>query len=156
MSHNLQYESTAPEFVRECNEKMRQAYNSLIHTIDRIQGFLEDDYLRGRIESDMTQKEGTKTTITQCTTPFFIISLGCDQMGRYNLVYSADYRFQEMLGEDMASTLIRRVNDFTPGELSVFVRIGCLYHDCVTTFNQILEEMKAESFHNYIRKEKNP
>jgi len=76
-------------------------------------------------------------------------------MGRYNLVYSVDPRIQKMLGEDMASTLIRRIYEFTPGELSVFVRIGSLYHDCVETFNQMLEDMQTESFHSYNLKEIN-
>lgn len=29
-----------------------------------------------------------------------------DQMGRYNLVYSVDYRFQEMISEEFASMFI--------------------------------------------------
>lgn len=155
MNHNLQYETSAPDFVKERNNKFAKAYKNLVITIDRIQGFLEDEYLRGRIESDMTKKNGTISTIFQCTTPFCIISLGCDKMGRYNLVYSVDHRIQEMLGEDMASVLIRRVYDFTPGEMEVFVRIGSLYHDCVGTFNQLFEEMKSETFHSFNHKGKN-
>lgn len=155
MNHNLQFESSAPDFVKERNNKFAKAYKNLVLTIDRIQGFLEDEYLRGRVESDMTKKNGVKSSIFQCTTPFCIISLGCDEMGRYNLVYSVDYRIQEMLGEDMASTLIRRVYEFTPGEMEVFVRIGSLYHDCVDTFNQMIEEIQTESFHSFNLKEKN-
>jgi hypothetical protein len=155
MNHNLQFESSAPDFVKERNHKLANAYKNLVITVDRIQGFLEDEYLRGRIESDMTKKNGIKSTIFQCTTPFCILSLGCDEMGRYNLVYSVDPRIQKMLGEDMASTLIRRIYEFTPGELSVFVRIGSLYHDCVETFNQLLEDMQTESFHSYNLKEIN-
>lgn len=155
MNHNLQYEFGAPDYVKERNNRLREAYNSLITTIDRIQGFLEDEYLRGRFESDMTQKNGIKSTILQCTTPFCILSLGCDEMGRYNIVYSVDYRIQEMLRPDMASILIRRVYQFTPGEMEVFVRIGSLYNDCVETFNQMIQESQTESFHTFRRKEKN-
>lgn len=155
MNHNLQFESSAPDFVKERNQNLANAYKNLVITIDRIQGFLEDECLRGRIESDMTQKNGIKSTIFQCTTPFCILSLGCDEMGRYNLVYSVDHRIQKMLGEDMASTLIRRIYEFTPGEMSVFVRIGSLYHDCFETFSQMLEDMQTESFHSYNLKEIN-
>ena len=155
MNHNLQFESSAPDFVKERNHKFAKAYKNLVITVDRIQGFLEDDYLRGRIESDMTKKNGIKSTIFQCTTPFCILSLGCDDMGRYSIVYSVDHRIQKMLGEDMASTLIRRIYEFTPGEMSAFVRIGSLYHDCVETFNQMLEDMQTESFHSFNLKEKN-
>lgn len=155
MNHNLQYESLAPDFVKKRNNKFVKSYKNLVITIDRIQGFLEDEYLRGRIESDMTKKNGVKSTIFQCSTPFCIISLGCDNMGRYNLVYSVDYRIQKMLGEGMASTLIRRIYEFTPGEMEAFVRIGSLYHDCVKTFNQIFKELQTESFHSFNHKEKN-
>jgi hypothetical protein len=155
MNHNIDFESSAPDFVKERNKRFREAFNNIIITIERIQGFLEDDYLRKRIESDMTKKSGIKSTILQCSTPFCIISLGCDDMGRYNIVYSVDYRIQEMIGEDMASTLIRRVYQFTPGEMEVFVRIGSLYHDCITTFDQLIEELKTESFHVLKIKEKN-
>ncbi|MFB0924846.1 MAG: hypothetical protein QMB65_06140, partial [Vicingaceae bacterium] len=37
--------------------KFTKAYKNLVITIDRIQGFLEDEYLRGRIESDMIKKK---------------------------------------------------------------------------------------------------
>ncbi|MFB0924845.1 MAG: hypothetical protein QMB65_06135 [Vicingaceae bacterium] len=76
-------------------------------------------------------------------------------MGRYNLVYSVDYRIQEMLGENMASALIRRVYEVTPGEMEVFVRIGSLCHDCVETFNQMIDELQTESFHSFSLKERN-
>lgn len=155
MTHNIQYELTAPDFVKERNNRFREAYKYLLITIDKIQGFLDDEYLRGRIESDMTQKAGITSTILQCTSPFCIISLGCDEMGRYNIVYSVDHRIQEMLGNDMSSGLIRRIYQFTPGDMEPFVFIGSLYHDCVKTFNQVSQEMQAETFHTFHLKEKN-
>ena len=154
MDHNLKFETTAPKYVKERNNKISKAYKNILITIDRIQGLLDDEYLRGRIESEMFKKKSIKTTVFQCTTPFIIISLGCDEMGRYNLVYSVDYRFQQMIGEVMANTLLRRIYEFTPGEMEVFVTIGSLYHDCIKTFNQMIEEMESEPFHNFYLKEK--
>jgi hypothetical protein len=155
MTHNIQYELMAPDFVKERNSRFREAYKYLLITIDRIQGFLEDEYLRGRIESDMTKKEGVKSTILQCSTPFCIISLGCDEMGRYNLVYSLDYRIQEMIGNEMASGLIRRIYQFTPGDMEPFVLIGSLYHDCIESYDQVNLEMQTEKLHIFHLKEKN-
>jgi len=155
MTHNIQYELMAPDFVKERNSRFREAYKYLLITIDRIQGFLEDEYLRGRIESDMAKKEGVKSTILQCSTPFCIISLGCDEMGRYNLVYSLDYRIQEMIGNEMASGLIRRIYQFTPGDMEPFVLIGSLYHDCIESYDQVNLEMQTEKLHIFHLKEKN-
>ena len=145
--HNLKIENVAPEFVKERNKKLFQAYRYVINTIERIQGWIDDERLRTRIESDFRKKPGIQSTMFQCTTPFCIVSLGCDQMGRYNLVYSVDYRFQEMISETFASTFIRRIYEFTPGEMEPFVRIGSLCNDCIDTFNKLIEEAKFEPYH---------
>jgi bacterioferritin-associated ferredoxin len=59
-----------------------------------------------------------------------------------------------MISEDFASTFIRRIYDFTPGEMEPFVRIGSLCQDCVQLFNQLIEESKNEDYHNIVKKEK--
>jgi hypothetical protein len=155
MEHNIRFESEAPEFVRARNGDFLKVYNQLIITIDRMQGFLDDKFLRIRIESSMKDKPGVQSTLYQCTTPWCIISLGCDTMGRYNLAYSIDHRIQQMVGETMASGLLRRIYQFTMGEMESFVRIGCLYADCIATFNELLLESEQENFHRVIRKEPN-
>lgn len=152
--HNTKIEKFAPEYVIERNRKISEAYTNIIITIEKIQGWLNDEGLRTRIESNFIKRKFIKSTISQCTTPFCIISLGCDEMGRFNLVYSVDYRFQEMISEDFASTFIRRIYDFTPGEMEPFVRIGSLCQDCIQLFNQLIEESKNEDYHKIVKKEK--
>ena len=152
--HNSKIENVAPEFVRERNKKIFNAYQSIINTIVRMQGWFDDEGLRRRIESDFRKKLGVQSTMLQCTTPFCLVSLGCDQMGRFNLVYSVDYRFQEMISEEFASRFIRRIYEFTPGEMEPFVRIGSLCTDCVEIFNRLIEEAKLEPFHRTIIQEK--
>lgn len=155
MNHNLENEAGAPDFVKDRNARLLKAYKSILISVDRIQGFLEDEYLRSRIESEMTKDPKIKSTILQSSTPFCILSLGCDNMGRYNIAYSLDYRIKEMIGDDMASGLLRRIYEYTPGDMEVFVRFGSLYHDCVSTFDQLLENLKTESFHELKIKSKN-
>jgi len=152
--HNTKIEKFAPDYLIERNKKIATAYSYLIITIGKIQGWLDDDGLRTRIESDFRQRTSIKSTISQCTTPFCVISLGCDEMGRYNLVYSVDHRFQEMISENFASTLIRRIYEFTPGEMEPFVRIGSLHNDCIQLFNQLIEKAKTETYHKIIINEK--
>jgi len=136
-----------PEFVIERNKKLLGAYSSIIVIITKIQGWLDDERLRTRIESDLQKTPGIKNTMYQCTTPFCVVSLGCDQMGRYNIAYSLDYRIQEMISGPFASTLLRRIYEFTPGELDPFVKIGSLCTDCVQIFNHILEQAKRQPNH---------
>ena len=45
MNHNLENESGAPEYIKERNLRLKNAYVSILITIDRIQGFLDDEYL---------------------------------------------------------------------------------------------------------------
>lgn len=151
--HNLKVESVAPDFIKKRNEKILEAYSYIIQTIERIQAWLEDEDLRTRVESYLRRKPGIQSTIYQCTTPFCIISLGCDPMGRYNLVYSVDHRFQNMISDRFASTLIRRIYEFPPGEMEPFVSIGSLFNGCIGVFHQIIEETKIEPYHKVIIKE---
>ncbi len=155
IQHNLEFEKNASQEIKERNGKLLLAYDNILITIDRIQGFLEDEYLRNRIESKMFLNEETKTTILQCTTPWILLSLGCDSIGRYNIVYSIDYRIQEMIGQEMSSGIIRRIYEYTPGDMEPFVRIGSLYVDCIEVFNKLIEEQKTQSFHTHIIRELN-
>ncbi len=154
MNHNLINEQNAPDYVQERNKQLMNAYNQLQITIERIQGWLEDEHLRTRIESDMTKRDNIQSTIYQCTTPWCILSIGCDEMGRYNIIYSLDQRIQEMISNQFASTFLRRINEFTPGAMEPFVTIGCLFEDCVSTYNKLLEESSNEPYHKVITKEK--
>jgi|GEM_PF-1500265 len=154
--NNSKIEKFASYTVIERNKKIAKAYLDLIITIEKIQGWLDDVGLRTRIESDFRQRKSAKSTISQCTTLFCIISLGCDEMGRYNMVYSVDFRFQEMISENFASALIRRIYEFTPGEMEPFIRIGSLCQDCIQVFKQLIEESKTESYHKISIKEKYP
>lgn len=92
--HNIENEKNAPTEIKERNKKLLAAYNNIVITIDRMQGYIEDEYLRLRIESEMFLDPNTKTTILQCSTPWCIISLGCDSQGNYNIVYSVDFEFK--------------------------------------------------------------
>lgn len=151
--HNTKIEKFAPQYVIDRNRKISEAYSKIIITIEKIQGLLNDEGLRTRIESNLIKQKFTKSTISQCTTPFCVISLGCDEMGRFNIIYSVDYRFQEMISEDFASTFIRRIYYFTSGEMEPFVRIGSLYADCTQYYNQLIEESKKEDYHKIVKKE---
>lgn len=136
--------------IKARNKKILEAYDGILITIDRIQGWLEDAELRTRIESDYTCEPLARSTYYQCTTPFCVVSLGGDEMGRYNIIYSVDYRFKEMISDLFASLLIRRIYEFTPGEMEPFVRIGSLYLDCVKVYTQVFEESKIKQYHKVI------
>lgn len=144
----------APDFVQSRNAKLEKAYNSIVETINRIQGWMDNESVRIKIESNYRNSPNHLSTIYQCTTPFCIISLGCDQIGRYNIVYTIDSRIKEIIGSNPASTLIRRIYEFTPGEMEPFVNIHSLHGNCIGTFKEILELSKTERYHKVTQKER--
>lgn len=153
--HNTKFEKFVPDYVLNRNKNLKEAYSDILITIHKIQGFLDHEELRTKIESDFRNNPFVKSRIFQCVTPFCILSLGCDEMGRYSIVYSIDHRIRDMISSDMTSTLLRRIYEFTPGGMEPFVRIGSLDANCIDTFDQLIEQSKSDPSHKIIMREKN-
>lgn len=148
--HNKKLTQFVPDFVLERNEKILSAYNSIIETINRIQAWLDNDLVRKRIEvstlEDVNDNKLGILTINKCVTPFFVIRLICDVFGRFRLSYGVDARILDMIPPDMASTLLRRVYEFTQGGLEPFVGFDSLNMDCISYFESLTENAKEENY----------
>ena len=148
--HNKKITQYTPDFIQDRNKKMVMAYNSIIETINRIQAWLDNELVRRRIEintlNDSSNNSLGIALINQCITPFCFINLGCDVFGRYNLSFGIDSRILNMVSDNMASTLLRRIYQFTPGELEPFVSIESLNMDCIAYFENSLQEDKNQSY----------
>lgn len=118
--HHIKISKFTSELIKKRNHNISNAYNEIIECINRIQGWQNNEKLRVKVESDLTHSVANLATISQCTTPFCIVSLGCDLIGRYNIMYSIDHRIKEMIGNNLASILIRRIYEFTPGAMEPF------------------------------------
>lgn len=148
--HNTKIEKYAPDYVIIRNKAVADAYSNIITTIDKIQNLLDDEFLKTRILSDYRGKQNVRRTIYQCATRFFLLSLGCDEHGRYNIVYSIDFRIIEMISADLTNMLLRRIYEFSKVELEPFLKIGTLNQDCVRVFDELLELTKVEIAHTEI------
>jgi hypothetical protein len=151
--HNRKLATYTPAFIQDRNRKIEEAYSSIIETINRIQAWLNNEPLRVRIEIDLTND--SISTIKQCATPFCVIYLVCDSIGRYSIAYALESRILDMLTNDMASTLIRRIYEFTPGELEGFVDIISLKADCIKLFEDNLERAEQDKNFKIIKVERN-
>lgn len=146
--HNKNLIIYTPEFIQERNNKIFSAYNSIIETINRIQAWLDNELVRRRIEFNTLNSKNNLlgfSEINKCITPFCFISLGCDVSGRFNLAYGIDSRILNMVSDNMASTLLRRIYEFTPGELEPFVGFVSLDMDCITYFENSLKNVDNEN-----------
>jgi hypothetical protein len=142
--HNKNLVKYTPEFIQERNKKILSAYNSIIETINRIQAWLDNELVRRRIEFNTLKSDHNLlgfSEINKCITPFCFISLGCDVFGRFNLAYGIDSQILNMVSDNMASTLLRRIYEFTPGELEPFVGFVSLDMDCITYFENSIENV---------------
>jgi hypothetical protein len=148
--HNKKLVPYTPDFIQERNKKLLSAYKSIIGTINKIQAWLDNELLRKRIEintlTDYNDNILGYSAINYCITPFCYISLVCDVFGRYDLVYGIDSRISKMLTDNMGSTLLRRIYEFTPGELEPFVLIVSLNMDCITLFEDYLKNIQNENY----------
>ena len=153
--HHDKISKYVPSFINERNQKIKDAYHSILETINRIQAWLDNDLLRVRLESNLLNTIGVFSTIKMCTTPFCIVSLVCDKIGRYMIEYSIDSRILDMISNNFASTLIRRIYGFTPGEMEPFVDINSLHEDCRAIFESMLERAESEKNHEIITVKRN-
>ena len=148
--HNKKLTQFAPNFVLERNENILSAYNSIIETINRIQAWLDNSLIRKRIQistlEDINDNKLGIFIINQCVTPFFVIRLICDVFGRFKLLYGVDSRILDMIPADMASTLLRRIYEFTPGGLEPFVGFDSLNMDCISYFESLMEDAEKENY----------
>jgi len=148
--HNKKLIPYTPLFIQDRNRKLLSAYDSIVETINRIQAWLDNELIRKRIEiiTLNTNNENSLgfSTINNCITPFCFITLGCDNYGRFNLSYGIDSRILNMVPDNMASTLLRRIYEFTPGELEPFVGFVSLSMDCIAYFENSLKDVQNENY----------
>lgn len=137
--HNQKLSKYTPTFIQERNQKIEQAYSSIIETVKRIQMCVDNEKIRTRIEIHLESEIGNLTHIYQCSTPFCLISLWCDTYGRLKITYALDPRITEMLLNGLTSTLIRRMYEFTANELEAFIDVQSFNSDCIDFFEKKIE-----------------
>ncbi len=154
--HHIKIAKFTPDFIKDRNSKIEIAFNQIKETIHRIQAWQDNEKVRVRIESDYLKSIKNFSYISQITTPFIVVILGCDSLGRFQLTYGLDSNYLKILPKDMASTLIRRIYQFTPGEMEPFVSIISLSMDCISLFENLLNESKNNSTIQIIEVQRNP
>lgn len=153
--HHRKLVTYIPTYIQDRNQKIENAYTLILETINRIQAWLDNELLRIRLESDFTSSISDFSKIKQATTPFCNINLSCDSIGRFSIAYELDSRISEMVSEDMSSTLIRRIYEFTTGEIEDFVRIISLNGDCIKIFEGLLNMPEEDRHYELIKVERN-
>lgn len=147
--HNRKLVPYTPDFIQERNERLLKSYDAIIDTINRIQAWQDNDLLRKRIEIDTNKGDDDNSlgviAMKNCITPFCFISIGCDVFGRYRMSYGIESQILRMISDSMASTLLRRIYEFTSGELELFVGFVSLSMDCISYFEGAMKNIEADN-----------
>lgn len=114
----------------------------------RVQSWLKHEELRFSVKSDFLNSKQSQSLIKQIATPFAIVSLGCSPEGIFSIVYSLDHRIKDLIGDYFTNTLLRRIYEFTSGDLEGKIHIGSLNSDCFSTISQMIDLAENNSYLN--------
>lgn len=129
-----------PEYVRNRNVMLSQAFENIKETVRRIQYWIEDEWLRIFVISDFMKDGRSKLILEQLETAFCIISIGQDENGEYSIVVSIDSQINEKIGYSFSSILLRRIYEFTNKSCDYNVRITDFSKDCDQYLQKVLKE----------------
>jgi len=147
-NHNIRFEAEVSDEVRARNADLLHIYHEIVELIRYVQTFLKDEPLRARFESNMLLNPDVKATIEQCATNWCMVSVGCDDEGYYTVVYSLDYRIQDLLGHRLANFFLRKIHDIVWDEsLYDYVFFATLCEESDKVFSAILQEAEHVDFH---------
>ena len=146
--HNIRFEELVTEDIRVRNMDLLHLYREFVDLIRYVQGFLDEEPLRARFESNMLLNPDAKATIEQCATNWCMVSVGCDDEGCYTVVYSLDYRIQDLLGHQLANFFVRKIYDqLWDKALYDYVFFATLSEESDKVFKAILLESQHVEFH---------
>lgn len=123
--HNIKLAKFATLETQKSNKTTKEHYDSLKKFLIEIQGFLEADNLRTRIECNHTETPnlGNCFRCEDFITPFCKIGLNCDTLGRFSIHYFINPHLKELIGESLGDTLEKRFDELTSGEMKDFVKM---------------------------------
>jgi hypothetical protein len=104
--HNIKISKFTPDFIKDRNLKIEIAFNHIKEAIHRIQAWQNNEKVRVRIESDHLKSLKNYSYISQITTPFIVVILCCDTLGRYQITFGLDSNYLKILPEFECRSLV--------------------------------------------------
>lgn len=111
--------------TQKSNKVTKEYYDSLKVFLIEIQGFLEVEDLRTRIECNHTETPnlGNCFRCEEFITPFCKIGLNCNEIGQFSITYFINPYLKELIGESLGDTLEKRFYEPTSSEMKGFVKM---------------------------------
>ncbi|WP_288377624.1 hypothetical protein [uncultured Chryseobacterium sp.] len=123
--HNSKLFRFATLETQKSNQTTKQYYDSLKSFLIEIQGFLETEDLRTRIECNHTETPnlGNCFRCEEFITPFCKIGLNCNEIGKFTINYFINPHLKELIGESLGEILEKRFYESASSEMKGFVKM---------------------------------
>ncbi|MDQ0780573.1 hypothetical protein [Chryseobacterium sp. W4I1] len=149
--HNVRLVRFASLEAQKSNKNTKQYFNTIKEFLIQIQGFLEGEDLRVRIESNFTETGhwGNCSRVEEFVTPFTRIQLNCNTLGQFSINYFINPHLKELLGGFLGNTVEKWFDELINGEMKDLVKMVSLnrrydrYFEELVKFTKIYPNYKA-------------
>lgn len=123
--HNLKLVQFATLETQKSNKNTKWYYDVIKGFLIEIQGYLELEYLRTRIECDFseTRNGNNIARVEEFVTPFAKVGLNCDKSAKFSINYFINPHLKELIGEFLGDTLEKQFNEFITGEMKDLIKL---------------------------------
>lgn len=123
--HNLKLVRFTTLEAQKSNEITKWNYDIIKKFLVEIQGYLETEYLRTRIECDFSEIRNWHNTarVEEFVTAFIKISLNCDKSAKFSINYFINPHLRELIGESLGDNLEKQFNEFITGEMKDLIKL---------------------------------
>ncbi len=155
--HNLKLAQFATLEVQKPNKITKEYFDATKVFLIKIQGCLEVEHLRTRIECNFTgiRKWNNTATVEEFVTPFAKLQLNCDKSARFSINYFINPHLKELIGEFLGDTLEKRFNELENGEMKDIVKMTPLNRRYDRYFEELLRFTRTFPYYKAIITDKN-
>lgn len=143
--HNLKLARFATLEAQKSNKTTQRHFDAIKRFLIEIQGCLETEYLRTRIECNFTgiKKWNNTATVEEFVTPFAKLQLNCDKSAKFNINYFINPHLRELIGEFLGDTLEKRFNELNNSEFKDLINMTPLNRRYDRYFEELLRFSKT-------------
>lgn len=155
--HNTKLVKFTTLEAQKSNQTTRQYFDTIKVFLIEIQGFLEAEDLRVRIESIFTDTGnwGNYSRVEEFVTPFTKVQLNCDTLGKFSINYFINPHLKELVGESLGNNVEKWFDELVMGEMKDFIKMIPLNRRFDRYFEELVKLTKIYPNYKSIVTEKN-
>lgn len=139
--HNLKLVKFTTLEAQKSNKITKWNYDIIKRFLIEIQGYLEAEHLRTRIECDFSETRNWHNTakVEEFVTPFAKLQLNCDKSARFSINYFINPHLRELIGESLGDVVEKRFDELASGEMKDLIKLIPLNRRYDRYFEELLK-----------------